>query len=82
MIDKKRIAIVGAGIFGSTITIRLAQKGYYCDLYEKKYKINIFEPKIEREIFDHIYLFHEKSTIETHEKSWKLFTPLIKKYLT
>ena len=62
-------------------------KTYYnlfdiCDLYEKKYKTNIFEPKIEREIFDHIYLFYEKNTIETHEKSWKLFTPLIKKYLT
>ena len=39
MIHKKRIAIVGAGIFGSTITIRLAQKGYYCDLYEKNNSI-------------------------------------------
>jgi len=39
MIDKKRIAIVGAGIFGSTITIRLAQKGYSCDLYEKNNSI-------------------------------------------
>ena len=31
MIDKKRIAIVGAGIFGSTITLRLADKGFSCD---------------------------------------------------
>ena len=38
MIDKKRIAIVGAGIFGSTVSIRLAQKGYY-DLYEKNNSI-------------------------------------------
>ena len=53
-----------------------------CDLYEKKYKTNIFEPKLEREIFDHIYLFYEKNNIDNHEKSWKLFTPLIKKYLT
>ena len=35
---------------------------------KKKYKTNIFEPKIEREIFDHIYLFYEKNTTETHEK--------------
>ena len=53
-----------------------------CDLYEKKYKTNIFEPKLEREIFDHIYLFYEKNNIDNHEKSWKLFTPLIKNYLT
>ena len=53
-----------------------------CDLYEKKYKTNIFEPKLERAIFDHIYLFYEKNNIDNHEKSWKLFTPLIKKYLT
>ncbi len=38
MINKK-IAIIGAGIFGSTVTIRLADKGYKCDLYEKKSSI-------------------------------------------
>ena len=53
-----------------------------CNLYEKKYKTNIFEPKLEREIFDHIYLFYEKNNIDNHEKSWKLFTPLIKNHLT
>ena len=61
-------------------------KSYYnlfdiCDLFEKKYNTNIFEPKLEREIFDHIYLFYEKNNTGNHEKSWKLFTPLIKKYL-
>tara|TARA_B100000886_G_scaffold283549_1_gene207853 strand:- start:1096 stop:2157 length:1062 start_codon:yes stop_codon:yes gene_type:complete len=39
MIYKKRIAIVGGGIFGSTITIRLARKGYFCDLFEKNNSI-------------------------------------------
>ena len=52
------------------------------NLYEKKYKTNIFEHKLEREIFDHIYLFYEKNNIDKNEKSWKLFTPLIKNYLT
>ena len=39
MIFKERIAIIGAGIFGTTIAQRLANKGYDCDLYEKNYSI-------------------------------------------
>ena len=68
MIYKKRIAIVGGGIFGSTITIRLAKKGYFCDLYEKnneplysKLKIittDDFYIEIEgTEVIENLYLF-------------------------
>ena len=48
-------------------------------IYMKKYKTNIFEPKLEREIFDHIYLFYEKNNIDNHEKKLETFYSINKK---
>ena len=39
MISQKRIAVIGAGIFGCTITLRLANKGYSCCLFEENESI-------------------------------------------
>tara|TARA_A100001388_G_C28760408_1_gene497441 strand:+ start:224 stop:1282 length:1059 start_codon:yes stop_codon:yes gene_type:complete len=52
MKSSKKIAIVGAGVFGSTIALRLSSNNYHCFLYEEKKDILLGASRVNQ------YRFH------------------------
>ena len=57
------IAIVGAGIFGTTSAIRLASRGHKCTIYEKKDSILSCASRVNQYRFHRGY--HYPRTVET-----------------